>query len=324
MPATLTWSDDLTAEFVPATGELSHLEQWGNFRFQEGARNAKADRAAMAPLSDVITLSGAARVWDPEGSTSADEIVLNRAEEAYAASGNVSTTFLPNEGTGGTGFMRSGEPVHARAAKMTAASGGATIAYEGGATLWQGANRLLADRIDIDRKEGTLLARGNVTARMVDILAGAKSETDGAPSAIYTTVTAGEMLYTEAQKLAHYRGEVRLTRPGLEVTAGELMAYFQPEPEEAASAEASGLDHLRAEGDVRIEQREAGRHRTGTAERAEYHLAEDRVTLQGGRPRVVDTERGTTEGNELTYYSRSDRLLVDGAETQPAVSRLGR
>ena len=48
------------------------------------------------------------------------------------------------------------------------------IRYEGNALMWQGANRLVADKIFIDRKDGRLEANGNVTSQLLD-----KSESKG-------------------------------------------------------------------------------------------------------------------------------------------------
>jgi hypothetical protein len=51
---------------------------------------------------------------------------------------------------------------------------------------------------------------------------------------------------------------------------------------------------------------------------------EDKVVLSEGRPKFVDSLRGTTVGEKLTWYSKDDRLLVNGVEAQPAKSVLHR
>ena len=43
------------------------------------------------------------------------------------------------------------EPLHARAKKMRFTDGNLQIRYDGNAVLWQGANRLQADVVEIDR-----------------------------------------------------------------------------------------------------------------------------------------------------------------------------
>ena len=69
-PPALTWSKDIKADFDPKTSQLAHLEQWGDFRYEEGTRKAKADKAVLDQAHNSIDLSGAARVWDPSGSAS--------------------------------------------------------------------------------------------------------------------------------------------------------------------------------------------------------------------------------------------------------------
>jgi hypothetical protein len=44
------------------------------------------------------------------------------------------------------------------------------------------------------------------------------------------------------------------------------------------------------------------------------------VVLTEGKPQLVDSLKGTTKGRQLTWFSQDDRLLVDGAEKQPAHS----
>jgi hypothetical protein len=48
------------------------------------------------------------------------------------------------------------------------------------------------------------------------------------------------------------------------------------------------------------------------------------VTLEGGAPEFVDSVKGTTKGQKLTWFSNDERLLVDGAPAKPAVSVIKR
>jgi lipopolysaccharide export system protein LptA len=84
----------------------------------------------------------------------------------------------------------------------------------------------------------------------------------------------------------------------------------------------SSLDHALADGQVEIVQTTAVRKLTGSAEHAEYEDKEQRIVLTGGEPRLVDSNRGTTRGQRLTYYADRDHLIVEGAQGRPAVSRL--
>jgi lipopolysaccharide export system protein LptA len=200
---------------------------------------------------------------------------------------------------------------------MSAASDGSFISYDGNAVLWQGANRLHGDRVEIDRKAGSLMSTGNVLSRFRNQRSGPESA-EGARVEVETVVRAREMNYFEESRSARYNGDVRLNQPGLDITSRELTAFFK----DGDDGVSTSLDHALADGDVRITQTDEERVRTGLAEHAEYHLDEEKVILSGGRPQMIDSLRGATQGNQLTYYSRNDRLLVDGADTRPAVSKI--
>jgi lipopolysaccharide export system protein LptA len=79
-----------------------------------------------------------------------------------------------------------------------------------------------------------------------------------------------------------------------------------------------------ADGGVKITQTAADRKRIGTSEHAEYYVGDGRVVLEGGQPQMVDSVKGTTQGAKLTYFQANDRLLVNGIETQPAISNIQR
>ncbi len=85
------------------------------------------------------------------------------------------------------------------------------------------------------------------------------------------------------------------------------------------------VDRIVAENSVVITQ--PTRHAIG--ERLVYTSADDRFVLTGGPlggessgpPSIFDAEQGKTTGDSLTFYRHDDRVLVDGRETSPAVTR---
>lgn len=88
-PPSITESKELFATFDPKTSELSRLEQKGEFRYQEGDRRGRADRATLDQAKDLMDLDGTARVWDPTGSAAADHIEMNQKTGSFAAEGHV-------------------------------------------------------------------------------------------------------------------------------------------------------------------------------------------------------------------------------------------
>jgi len=333
----LTWSNDLTATFQPNSSQIAKLEQWNNFRYQAGDRRAKADRAALDQPNNRIDLTGSARVWDSTGSADADKIVLNQANGDFSAEGNVSSTRLPdkskndNKDSQGGGMLSEDEPLHARAAKMQTTDNNLQVRYEGHAVLWQGANRLEADTVEIDRDNSLLKAHGHVVSQLLDKAkddpdpkGGGKAGSKPSPSAkpatnqagrVFTIVRAPELEYNDEQRIAVYKDGVVLERTDMKVKAREIRAFLRNDSND------SSLDHAFAEGKVEVERSIPGRARNGTSEHAEYYPDEDKVILEGGKPRFVDSLKGMTQGDKLTWFSSDDRLLVDGTPGKSLLHR---
>ena len=326
----LTWSNDLLATFQPNSSQIAKLEQNGNFRYQEGDRRAKADRAALDQANNRIDLSGSARVWDSTGSADADKIVLDQATGDFNADGNVNSTRMPDKSDKKNpqsgGMLSEDEPLHARAAKMRSSDNNLQIRYEGHAVLWQGANRLEADLVEIDRDSNTLKAHGHVISQLIDKAKDDPSGKSGAKPAagknataqaarVFTIVRAPELEYDDNKRIAHYTGGVTLERTNMSVKAAEIRAFLRDDSHD------SSLDHAFADGKVQIVQTIPARVRTGASDHAEYYPDQDKVILEGGKPQFVDNIRGMTQGDKLTWFSADDRLLVNGVPAKSVLHR---
>ncbi len=313
-----TSSRDLLARFDPETSRMSSMEQSGDFAYQEGEHQARARKATLDSDQNVILLDTAARVADATGSTSADRIRLDQRTGDFTAEGGVTSSRLPEQDQKKNSQMLSGdEPLQAQARKMESTNHNRTIHYEGGATMWQGANRIQADAIDVDREKHGLKAEGNVTTWLWEQ---PKNEArTPAPAPVLTVVRAPHLVYADDTRLAHYTGGVLLTRGVLRVKSRELRAYLaEPDAD-------SRLEKAFADGAVEIVQSPVDRTRNGFAEHAEYYPEDQKVILRGGRPKLIEvkaTTKDTTEGNELTYFANDDRLLVNGASSKPATSQI--
>ena len=167
-----SWSDSLDADLEETTGELTALVQRGAFRFAQGERTGSAESAVWEPASQVLTMEGRAKVRDGSGSIDAHQVVLVEGGDRLEAQGGVSSVFAGERKQGvaaaETGLFRAGEPVYATATSMRSDGATGVIVYEGEARLWQGRNRVEADRIAIDRRARTLEAEGKVLSLLED------------------------------------------------------------------------------------------------------------------------------------------------------------
>ena len=81
----------------------------------------------------------------------------------------------------GGGMLSEDEPLHARAKKMISKDNNLHIRYEGDAVLWQGADRLEAETVEIDRDNNLLKAHGHVLSQLLDKMKDHDASKDGKP-----------------------------------------------------------------------------------------------------------------------------------------------
>jgi lipopolysaccharide export system protein LptA len=325
--ASVTNSRDLVSHFEPKTGRMVSTEQSGDFTYDEGDRHARAAKATLDSDQSVILLDTSARMWDATGSTSADHIRMDEKTGDFTAEGGVNSSRLPDKDQKKNSEMLSGDqPLQAQARKMDSKNHNRSMHYEGDVTMWQGANRIQGDVIDVDREKRTLVADGNVVTNLweehKDDPKNAAAKKKPAADPVLTVVHAPHLVYTEENRLAVYTGGVLLNRPGLDVKAKEVRAFL------ADKGGDSQLEKAFADGAVQITQVSREGTRIGTSEHAEYYTADQKVFLRDGRPKLVEHrvngKDNTTEGVDLTYFANDDRLLVNGSRAQPGQSQIKR
>ena len=333
-PPAITSSKDILATFDPKTGELARVEQKGDFRYQEGDREARADMATLEQQKDVMTLEGKARLSDPTGATSADRIMIDQKSGDFTADGNVASTRQPDKDGKSSAMLATDQVMEARAQRMVSTGHGKDqkIHYEGKAKTqamaWQGPNRVTADKLDIDRQHHILEAHGHVNSQFFDKAKNedgkdGKTATSPKPAAsVYTVVNAPDLVYSDETRLAFYQGGVELLRSGMTVTSHELRAYLKDSDSD------SSLDKAIADGAVKvvnIQKASPGkpaRTRTSTSEHMEYYADEAKVVVNGGKPLLVDSIKGRSTGQELQWYANDDTFFNYGAESAPAQSTI--
>jgi lipopolysaccharide export system protein LptA len=318
-PPAFTWSDELKAKFTPNTNAVANVEQNGHFRYEEGVRRASADKALLEQTINRMTLNGCSRVSDDTGSTFADQIVMSQANGDMDAAGHVLSTHEPDKNQKpGTSMLDDSKSMQAQADHMQTRDNNTVVHYQGHVVMWQGANRIAADKIDIDRDAQSLYAAGNVTTEMVDNKSSAQAATN---PPLFTIVRAPELNYRDDTRVALYTGGVKLTREKMTVISDQLKAFLTPKAKD--NSDQSSLDHAIATGKVTVSQAlPGGRTRVGTAAQCEYYTKDSKVVLLGGAPQVVDSYKGLTKGTQLTYFSDDDHLIVEGEQKQLAYTRM--
>lgn len=314
-----TRSKEMSADF-DTKGQMKHMEQWGDFAYEDGDRKATANRATMDGDNNVMTLETAARMWDATGATSADHIRIDQKSGDFSAVGHVSSSRQPDKKNSPSGLLSADQPVEAMAERMNSTNHNRLLQYQEHVVMWQGGDRVTADSAQIDREKRMLSVKGHVVTQFLE----KKSESSpaegrdkiDAAAPMFVVVTAADLVYTDQDRLAHYTGDVVLTRPGLQVKADELRAVLAEsksgDKKDSSEEEPSRLEKAFADGHVEIVQTATDRTRTGKSDHAEYYTGDERIILRGGQPQMVDSKKGYTRGSELTYFVNDERLLVSG------------
>ena len=340
---TITRSRELEAHF-DAKGQMTTMDQIGDFTYEEETRRATADSAQMDQVNNSMLLHGHARAWDETGSTDADNLRIDQKNGATLAKGHVSSLRLPDhkdpkdqKNARDSGLIADDKPLLGSGQEMSTWDRNRKIRYTNDAVVWQGSTRIQARDIFIDREAQRLEARGGVVTRVpddrqpetapADKKDGATKAPDkdapkppdsGAPRN-FSVITAAVFDYDGKTRQGLYQENVHLVRPDLDLRSKFLRTFFEDAPKPDGGTETK-LEHLQADGAVEIVQRPPGHVRTGHGDHAEYYLAEERMVLTGNQAEVADPERGSTKGPRITWLSRYDKLVVEGENKSDRVS----
>src|SRR5207248_4757735 len=143
---------------------------------------------------NVILLDTGARMWDSSGSTLADKIRLDQKTGNFEAEGHVTSSRMPDQKKSGSDLLAGDQPLQAVAEKMQSANHNRKLSYQGKVVLWQGANRIKGQQVDIDREQHKLMANGNVMTQFVDEQKDEKGQAKKAAVPVFTTVNADKLL----------------------------------------------------------------------------------------------------------------------------------
>jgi lipopolysaccharide export system protein LptA len=318
-PQRTTTSASLTVAMNPAGG-LGSIVQEGDFHFTEpqpsGSREAWAERASYSPTDELLVLTGDPRIVDQGMTSTADRMRINRKTGDATGDGQVKTTYSELKEQPNGAMLATAEPIHVTAAQMIAKRATGTAHYSGGARLWQGANIVEAPVIDFDRDKRSMLAQGTGEQRVSTVFL--KPGENGKATPV--NVTAARLTYVDAQRRARFDGGVILRSVDGTMTGDTVDVYLKPRDQNQKAAaqptQASQLDRIVCQGNIVLQQP----NRRGTGDKLVYTAADGKFKLTGGPPSIFDAEHGQVTGDSLTFYSRDDRVLVEG-NTTPTVTK---
>jgi lipopolysaccharide export system protein LptA len=322
-PDRVSTSQMLDVIFRPEGGVAS-IKQAGGVTYVDGTLKAWAQRGEYTAADQLLVLSGSPRVVDNGMTTTAQTIRMNRTTGDAIAEGNVKSTYSDLKAQQDGGMLASSDPIHVTSRSMTAHRSPAVAVYTGDARLWQNANVIEAPTLQFDRDHRSLIAQGIAQGSVAQPVSTVLVQVDKSGKATPVTITSARLNYADAERRIFLDGGVTAKGSDTTLTAQQMTVFLRSRSESQAGTgpgTPGQVERIVAEGKVVITQ--PTRHATG--DRLIYTAAEDKFVLtggsSGGTPSIFDAERGKITGDSLTFYRHDDRVLVEGKETSPTVTR---
>ena len=315
-PDRISTSPTLDVLFHPQGG-VSSITQDGGLNYVSGTQKAWAQRGVYTATDQMLALSGSPRIVDAGLTTTAQTIRFNRATGDAIAEGDVKSTYSQLKAQSGGGMFASSDPIHVVSRTMTARRSPAVAVYSGNARMWQNSDVVEAPTLQFDRDRRSLVAEATSTQPVKTVLVQIEKNGKATP----VTITSAHLTYSDSGRQILLEGGVTAKVADTNMTAGKMTLYLLAKNQQkSATAEAgtpSQVEKILAEGSVVIAQTS----RKATGDRLLYTAAEDKFELTGGPPSIFDAEHGKITGDSLTFCRHDDRVLVEGRDTSPAVTR---
>jgi lipopolysaccharide export system protein LptA len=322
-PDRTSTSPTLDVRFAPE-GSISGITQAGGVTYVSGTQKGWAQTGNYTAADQMLVLNGSPRVVDDGMTTTAQTISFNRATGDAFAEGNVKSTYSELKAQPDGAMLASSDPIHVISQSMTAHRSAAVAVYTGNARLWQNSNVVEAPTLQFDRDHRSLVAQGSPTQLVKTVLVQMDSKTGKATP---VTITSAHLTYTDRERKAFFEGGV--TAKGADeagayanMTSRQMSVFMVPQGQpQAAGSSGVGVgtqvEKIIAQDNVVLTQPA----RRATGDQLVYTAAEEKFVLTGGPPSIFDAERGKITGESLTFFRHDDRVLVEGRETSPAVTR---
>ena len=314
-PDRLSTSRALDVTFRPEGG-ISSIVQQGELAYVDGTLKSWAQRATYSPADQMLVLNGSPRVVDGGMTTTAEVMRMNRETGDAIAEGHVKSTYSELKAQPDGGMLAAADPIHVTSGSMTAHRTRGVAVYSGHAVLWQNANVVQAPSIEFDREQRSLAAKGTSNQPVSTVLV----QVDKNGKVMPVTITSAHLTYRDAERKIFLDGGVTVKGADATMTAQQMSVFLAPRNPSQSSSERSTpgrVERIVAQDHVVITQ--PARHATG--DRLAYSAEDEKFILTGGPPSIFDAERGKITGDSLTFYKRDDRVLVEGRETSPTVTK---
>jgi lipopolysaccharide export system protein LptA len=301
-------------------GGIASITQSGNVAYVDGPQKAWAQRGDYTAADQMLVLSGSPRVVDNGMTTTAQAIRMNRMTGDAIAEGSVKSTYSDLKAQPDGGMLASSDPIHVTSHSMTAHRSPALAVYTGDARLWQNANVVEAPTLQFDRDKRSLVAQGAAQTTATQSVSTVLVQADKSGRVTPVNITSAHLKYDDAERRVFLDGGVTAKGNDVTLAAQQMTVFLLSHSQSQATARPATpgqVERIVAQDNVVITQ--PSRHAAG--DRLVYTAADDKFVLTGGPPSIFDAERGKITGDSLTFFRHDDRVLVEGKETSPTVTK---
>jgi lipopolysaccharide export system protein LptA len=314
-PDRVSTSQTLDVTFKPQGG-VDVLRQDGGVHYRDGEREAWAEHARYLAAGSMLILTGSPRLVSQGLTVTAPTLRLDRRSGQAFAEGGVKSTYSDLKPQPGGALLASGDPIHVTARAMHAERASGIATYSGDARLWQGPNAIQAATIQFDKEHRKVTAQAGPGKKVATVL----SQTAPDGKTVLVTIASGGLTYVDSEHQVHFEDGVLMRSADAIITADKLDVFLAPnsQPDTQQQLGTAGrLEKVVAQGHVTVQQPD----RRATSDQLTYTAAEDKFVMTGGRPSIFDAERGQVTGDSLTFFRRDDRVIVEGTDSSPTVTR---
>ncbi len=253
-------------------------------------------------LSVKATEGGEARIDSPDSEVIAGEITLIPRSERIDAVGDVKVVLkVGAKQPAQTGFFSGGQPVFITAQRMRSDPADKRLIIRGSARMWQGKQILSADELTVWRGSGEISGQGSVRAAFPYVPRKEEKKEER------IEVGGKRMGYASESRLLTFDQDAWLKTQKVGLNSDAIIVYLREEKGE--------IEKIEARGRVMITEGT----RQGKGAEALYDLDKETIVLIGN-PSLIDKERGTVEGDKLTFHLGDGRILVENKDRERPVT----
>lgn len=294
-----TWSNYISGTFRETDGAVVSAAQWGDLKYADAVRRARADRLEYSAAPETVVLRGSPAVVDENGTTSGEAMQYRVRERLLAVLGKVRTVLKPAASrseslltdSSGTGFAV------ITAERMDYETERQRAAYRGKVQLLSETSQLQAATLSMSESGDVMEAFGGV--RHLVFTTGQKRAAGRGSGSDLVVVRSSSLKFTRQANSLIYEGEVTLDSGDARLSADSLEAFLDPGGRK--------IERANARGHVRISQSA----REAQGDEAEYQIDPGKFVVSGNPAVLLDPARGRSWARRLTFYISDDRILIE-------------